>query len=218
MANWVLTQKGTVIPRQSLRRLKADEIYVLNKVDTHKRALFTADITKKLGDSVKLPTTLLPEMVKPDWDAEPYGDDSTPEHEPFEADLADAEGKPIMMHLPMDALINAEVLLSKDDATAIARVVCRAVDSNGKVVGNWNVNPLLNTLVYECEFNDGMIKEYSENLIASNIYEEGDADGFLKALLHTIVDHRLSGEAIKMAEKYITTRTGTKRMRQTTVE
>ena len=41
-----------------------------------------------------------------------------------------------MMHLPMDALINAEVLLSKDDPTAIARVVCRAVDSNGKVIGN----------------------------------------------------------------------------------
>jgi hypothetical protein len=158
MANWVLTQKGTVIPCQSLRRLKADEIYVLNKVDAHKRALFTADITKKLGDSVKLPTTLLPEMVKPDWDAEPYGDDSTSEHEPFEADLADAADKPIMMHLPMDALINAEVLLSKDDATAIARVVCWAVDSNGKVVGDWNVNPLLNTLVYKCEFNDGMIK------------------------------------------------------------
>jgi len=50
-----------------------------------------------------------------------------------------------------------------------------------------------------------MIKEYSKNLIASNIYEEGDADGFSKALLHTIVDHKSSGEAIKMANKYITT-------------
>jgi hypothetical protein len=96
--------------------------------------LFTADITKKLGDSVKLPTTPLPEMVKLDWDAESYGDDSTPEHEPFEADLVDAEGKPIMMHLLTDALINAEFFLSKDDATAIARVVHQAVDSNGKVI------------------------------------------------------------------------------------
>ena len=55
------------------------------------------------------------------------------------------------------------------------------------------------------------------NLIASNIYEEGDANGYSKALLHTIVDHKLSGEAVKMADKYITTRSGTRRMRQTTV-
>ncbi len=55
------------------------------------------------------------------------------------------------------------------------------------------------------------------NVIASNIYEEGDADGFSSSLLYKIVDHKSSGEAIKMADKYITTRTGTRRMRQTTV-
>jgi hypothetical protein len=217
MANWVLTQLGTVIPRRSLRRLTADELSDSNEVEAHKRSSYTADIAQRLGDSVKLPVGPLPEMVEPDWDAEPYGDDSTPEHDPFEADLVDAAGQPIMMHSLTDALINAEVLLSKDDATAIARVVRRAVDSNGKVIGNWNANPVLNTLVYECEFDDGTIKEYSANLIASNIYEEGDADGYSKTLLHTIVDHKSSGEAVKMADKYITTRSGTRRMRQTTV-
>ena len=59
----------------------------------------------------------------------------TPEHEPFEADLVEAAGQPIMMHSLTYDLINAEVLLSKDDATEIARVVHRAVDSNGKVIG-----------------------------------------------------------------------------------
>ena len=67
----------------------------------------------------------------------------------------------------------------------------RAVDSNGKVIGNWNANPILNTLVCECEFDDGTIREYLANLIASNIYEKGDSDGYSKALLHTIVDHKL---------------------------
>jgi hypothetical protein len=78
----------------------------------------------------------------------------------------DAAGQPIMMHSLTDALINVEVLLRKDDAKAIARVVCRAVNSNGKVIGNWNVNPILNTLVYECEFGNGTIREYLANLIA----------------------------------------------------
>jgi hypothetical protein len=109
MANWILTQKGTVIPRRSLRRLTADEKSDSNKVEGLKRASFTADITAKLGDSVKLPPTPLPAWTEPDWNDEPYGDDTIPEHEPFEADLVDAAGKPIMMHSLTDALINAEV-------------------------------------------------------------------------------------------------------------
>ena len=120
------------------------------------------------------------------------------------------------MHSLKDVLINAEVLLSKDDSTALARVVCRAVDSNGKVIGKWDANPILNTLVYECEFDDGTIKEYSASLIASNIYEEGGANGFSSLLLYRIVDHKSSGEAVKMADKYITTQTCKRRMRQTT--
>ena len=69
-----------------------------------------------------------------------------------------------------------DVLLSKDESTAIARVVCWAFGSNEEVIENWNANPILNTLVYKCEFDDGTIKEYAANVIASNIYEEGDAD------------------------------------------
>ena len=46
---------------------------------------------------------------------------------------------------------------------------------------------------------------------------EMDADGFSSSLLYHIVDQNISGEAIRMADKYITTKNGTKRMRQTTV-
>jgi hypothetical protein len=187
-----------------------------NEIEAAKRAAYTANITRKLGDSVMLPTTPLPFHPEPDWNVEPYGDDETPINEPFEADLVDAGGRPLMLNSLTDALINSEVLLDKDEATAIARVVRRAVDHQGKAIGAWNVNPILNTLVYECEFDDGTIKE-SANTIACIIYEEGNADGFSCALLHTIVDHKSSGEAIKMADKYITTKTDTRRMRQTTV-
>jgi hypothetical protein len=217
MANWILTQRGQVIPRRSIRRLTKDESSGSNEVEAAKRAAYTADITSRLGDSVKLPRTPLPHQIEPDWNVEPYGDDETPTNEPFEADLVDAGGRPLMLTSLTDALINSEVLLDKDDSTAIARVVRRAVNSQGKVIGAWDANPVLNTLVYECEFDDGTVKEYSANTIASNIYEEGDADGFSSALLHTIVDHKSSGEAIKMTDKYYHTKTGTRRMRQTTV-
>jgi hypothetical protein len=47
-----------------------------------RNGFFNADITAKLGDSVKLPSTPLPDWVEPEWD-EPYGDDTTPEHKPL---------------------------------------------------------------------------------------------------------------------------------------
>ena len=108
------------------------------------------------------------------------------------------------MHSLTDVLINAEVLLDHGDSAALSRVVCRAVDSDGKVIGKWDSNSILNTLVYECEFNDGTIKEYAANVIASNKYEEGDANGFSSLLLRQIIDHKSSGEAIKLEDKYIT--------------
>ncbi len=79
----------------------------------------------------------------------------------------DAAGQPIMMHSLTDVLINAEVLLSKDDATVIAWVVFQAVNLNGKVIGTWNANPILNALVYKCDFDNGTIREYLVKLIAS---------------------------------------------------
>ena len=72
-------------------------------------------------------------------------------------------------------------------------------------------------LLYECELNDGTIKEYIANTIASNIFMESDADGFSSSLLYHIVDHKCSGEAIQMADKYFVMKNGTKCMRQMTV-
>jgi hypothetical protein len=112
-------------------------------------------------------------------------------------------------------MINAEVLLSNGDSMAIAKVVRSGIDKNGRMIGTFNTKPLLNTLLYEYEFDDGTTQAYSANTIASNIYLEADADGYSSSLFYEIVDHRSSGEATKMVDKYFITKTGTKRMRQT---
>ncbi len=85
------------------------------------------------------------------------------------------------------------------------------------MIGTFHKNPLLNTLHYECEFDDGTTREYAANLIASNIFIELDADDFSSSLLYHIVDHKCSGEATTMANKYFVTKTGIKRMCQMTV-
>ncbi len=54
------------------------------------------------------------------------------------------------------------------------------------------------------------------NIIASIIFMELDADGYSSSLLYEIVDHKSSGEAMKMADKYFITKSGTKWMHQMT--
>ena len=80
MANWILTQKGTVIPHHSICRLTLDEYSESNVVEMAKRTVFNLDISSKLGDSIKLPSMALPEFVDQDWDAEPYDDDEVERH------------------------------------------------------------------------------------------------------------------------------------------
>jgi hypothetical protein len=221
MAQWILKENGKVVPRRTLRRLTPAELSPSNEVESEKRSLFNAAIRNVLGDSVRIPKVIpldndATQAFDALWDLDPYEDDD--QILPFipDADLKDAAGKPFDVRSVADALINAEVMLPSGDSMAIAKVVRRGVDDDGRLIGTFNDNPLLNTLLYECEFEDGTTRAYSANTIASNIFMESDADGYSSNLLYEIVDHKSSGEATKMADKYIITRTGTKRMRQTT--
>ncbi len=192
------------MPRRTLRHLTPAELSISNEVEMEKRSLFTVAIRGVLGDSVRIPKDLpldndAPQAFDALWDLDPYEDDV--EARPFipEADLMDAAGKPFEVQSVADSLINAEVLLSTGDSMAIAKVVCRVVGDDGCLVGTFHDNSLLNTLLYECEFNDGTTRAYSANTIASNIFMELDADGYSGSLLYEIVDHKSSGEATPMA-------------------
>jgi hypothetical protein len=81
-------------------------------------------------------------------------------------------------------------MLPNGDSLAVARVVCCGVDNEGRLIGTFNKNPLLNTLLYECEFGDGATQAHSANTLASNILMESDTDGYSNSLLYEIVDHK----------------------------
>jgi hypothetical protein len=115
-----------------------------------------------------------------------------------------------------DGLIHAEVMLLIGDNRAMATVIRCAIDDNGRLIGEHNDNPMLNSLMYMCEFPDGTVKEYSANVIASNLFAEADSNGHDSVLLYKIVDHRSTGEAVKIGDKYITLKNGTQQLCQTT--
>ena len=217
MAQWILNENGRVVVRRSVRRLTPHELSSSNESEVAKREAFTSSIRAHLGDSMSAPVNPLSDDPCDDWDLDLYEDDedggapSIPE-----ADFVDAAGKPVLQQSFADTLINAEVLLPHEESTALATVLRRTVDENGRMIGTYNDNPLLNTMVYDCVFPDGTTKEYAANIIAENIYNNVDFDGYASSSSYVIVDHKRSGDAIRMEDKYFVTKTGTKRIRPTT--
>jgi hypothetical protein len=175
IAQWILKENGRVVPRRTLRRLSEAELSISNEVEVEKHSSFNASIWSILGDSVKIQMVIpldneTTEAFNPLWDFDPYEDDV--EVLPFApaADLLDAAGKPFEVRSVADALINAEVMLPNGDSMAIAKVLHCGIDENGHMTGTFNTNPLLNTLLYGCKFDDGTTQAYSANTIASNIF------------------------------------------------
>jgi hypothetical protein len=173
-----------------LRHLTPAELAPSNEVEIDKRSIFTTLICATLGDSIFLPQAPRPNPHEDFWDLEPYSDESEAPLDIPEADFVDATGKPLLQQSFTDTLINAEVLLQTGDSAAIAKLMRRCVDDEGRVVGDYNENLLLNTIMYECKFDDGTTKAYAANTRASNIFIESDADGHSSLLLYNIIDHK----------------------------
>ena len=72
-------------------------------------------------------------------------------------------------------------------------------------------------MVYDLEFPDGTIKEYSANIIAENMLTQVDSDGFTMTMMEGIIDHKKDeSTAISKDDKYISCPRGQRRLRKTT--
>ena len=96
----------------------------------------------------------------------------------------------------MDTLIQAEVLLPHREEFLAAKVICRTLDENGKVMGKQSDNPILSTLMYDVEFPYGTIRPYAVNFIANNIYAQVDSEGILTNIIDVIIDNCTDGNAV----------------------
>ena len=134
-----------------------------------------------------------------------------------EADIIDDQGRPLHPSSAVDLPMNAEVLLPQGEEKRLAKVIKRSVDSDGKVIGNYNELPVLNTMLYDVQFPDGSIKPYSANLIAKNILMQVDSDGIHCQLLEGRLDHSKDKRGIEKKDKYFVSKRGRQSMRKTTV-
>ena len=136
----------------------------------------------------------------PEKEFEPNSQDDWDEEDHLipvpEADVVDEKGTPINISSLADTLITSDVVLPHGESENLARVIRLSVDKYGKVIGNYNEVPILKTGIYDVEFQDGVNKPYTANVIAYNILNQVDNDGCHCQILDSISDYSKYGSAV----------------------
>ena len=60
------------------------------------------------------------------------------------------------------------------DSLVKGKVIGRSVEPDGTIIGSYDDNPMLNSFLYDVEFPDGQVKEYSANMLAENMLTRVD--------------------------------------------
>jgi hypothetical protein len=206
MAQYVVTNKGSIVPRRTVRPLTDDENR--QPVIQHQKTLFMEMIRDKYGDSLTVAVGSKQPNVNPDDDESndylPYEDEEEIPRTMPESEALDYNGKPINMKSITDQLVGLELNLPQGEEMLPARVIGLSMDDNGRIIGNANENPILNTTLYDVQFSDGMIKTYAANTIAENVYNMVNEEGESNTTFDGIISHRKNKNAIEKKDRYVT--------------
>ena len=174
-----------MIPWRTVRPLKTDEIY--NPVEIKKREAFDKLIERRWDISIN-PPKAQSKWAQSSW--KEYDDEmEKPRVITNIEDTVDVNGRLLNQQPAYDKLLNNEVKMQVGNEWMSGKVVQRAVNPDGEVEGEYDDNPFLNSHMYEVEFSDGSVREYSANLIAENMLTQVDEEGYSKTLLNAIIDH-----------------------------
>ena len=110
----------------------------------------------------------------------------------------------------LDSYIGAKIVVPGRNAEQVlAKVKRRKRDSAGNLIRQENENPILDSRVYELEFPDGRLEEFSVNVLAENLFNQADDDGWDSGILKEIIDYRrIDGVAVPKSQGVIETETG----------
>ena len=208
MAQNILNVHGNVLPRRSLRCLTQAEMN--SPTEKRKRDDFDRIIKDKLGDSLTLP----PKTVT--HDSEPGEEDEDWIDQVIDEDPTNGVEDASLEHSLLDTFIHAEVMLPHNGQICRGTVKRRHIDENCETPGQYDANPLLNSIIYDVEFSDGTIKEYAANIIAQNLHSILESNGNRKDILDAILDHKTDGNNTSKRNKHLITKSGKKRVLKST--
>ena len=217
MSFWILTPSCRVVSRTLVQRITNLEL----QEETNKKKLtafddavkgYFCDYNHVLNDGSK--------SEPYDWSTHPFDDDPD-----FQEEFDNAINNPEIKEADelftpdtYDQYLQMELALPQGDSLEpqMARVMKRLKDSNGIPIGTADQNPLLDTRMYEVEFVDGEKASLTANYIAENLFAQVDDEGNRHVLMKEIIDYRTNGTELKQQDAFVTTKTGTKRRRETT--
>ena len=118
-----------------------------------------------------------------------------------------------------DWYLNMELAVPRGDNPnpQYAKVMKWLRDADGIPTGMANENPILDSRMYELQCQDGTKASLAANYIAENLFAQVDQEGNRHVLLDELIDYRVSGLEVKLQDAFITTGTGTRRRRETTI-
>lgn len=205
---YILNEDANYIARSSVVPIPDED----KESDTMKGLMtqFTASIEEKIGNSKTA-------IFDPDQPLAIYHDnfgDSLDDEDithPFESEIQDyqVEDTPATLE-ELDKYIGAHVMVPNEQGEhmVLAKIIGKKRDAEGNHIGDYHPNPLLDTHVYQLQYPNGHVEEYTTNQIAESLYSQTDNEGFDEGILDEIVDMRRNSEAITIDDGYVETTCG----------
>ena len=102
-----------------------------------------------------------------------------------------------------DAYMQAQIHLPCGEELQLDTVLCLKWDNDGKAIGTYDNNLILDTQVYEVEFSDGEVLGYAANIIAVNLYSQVDTEGHQQVMLDDIINHKKDITEVRPDHGYV---------------
>ena len=116
-----------------------------------------------------------------------------------------------------NAYLRMELAMPRDgDVPEFARVNKCLKDTNGFPIGTANRNPVLDTQMYDVQYQYGYKASLTANTTAQNLFAQADEGGDRHVLFNEIIDHSSDGNEVKQENTFIATSYGTKIWKETT--
>jgi hypothetical protein len=216
MSYWILTKSGTVISRTTVQRVTNLE------KETEEIKASIQEYNTEINRGFKEEEELNYDGAKPnpeDWSE--YLENDPDFQEEFDNIINDSNVPEADDDFTPDACddtyLHMELATPRDgDGPDFAKVTRRLRDKDGLPIGKANNNPILDTRMHEVECSDGHKASLAANAITENMFAPVDSEGNRHVPFQEIVDHRTDGSEGKQQDAFISTRSGTKRRKETT--
>ena len=118
-------------------------------------------------------------------------------------DVVDNTGKRLNQQPAYDKLIHVEIAFQIEYNNVAGKDKGRTLGPDGRTDGIYHGDPRLNSMIYDVEFPDGQIKEYSANMIADNMMTQIDSKGMSTTLMELIVDFKKDNLAVLKQDNHL---------------